>query len=421
MLDEFQGVGLTFREASISLRERVAYNETSAKLFLRKLKDILGLEEALLISTCNRTEIYFSSEEKRATEVLKLLAIDRDLNSPEVINSFRVYEEPVKQLFRVALGLDAQVLGDLQIINQVKTAYQWSADEQMAGPGLHRLMHTIFFANKRVVQETAFRDGTASMASVAVGLIEKITDQVADPKILIVGLGEIGLNILENLSDAYSDVTLMNRTGAKAEKFARLHGHRAAPYMALSDEVNRADVILCAARVEAPIIWSAHVHDSLTTKLMIDLSVPRSVDQKVEDKNGVLLYTTDDLREMSEETLRRRESAIPEVTAIMEECLKDFGQWAAETEVSPTIQLLKQRLEEIRKEEIDRALKNVTPEASALLEDVTKRMIQKVIKLPVLQLKAACKRGEAENLVDVLHNLFNLEEDSKKQAAENRK
>lgn len=409
-MEGFKALGLSYKNAPIEVREKVAFNEMEAGQFLTKLKETFSLEEALLISTCNRTELYYTSQDKLDTQIIQLIASFKAFASDQLTSFFNFYdnEDAAKHLFSVSLGLESQVLGDIQISNQVKRAYQQSADLNLAGPHLHRLMHTIFYANKRVVQETRLQDGTASVASVAVDLIKGFVRNIEHPRIALVGLGEIGQNVLENLNSEEAEITLVNRTKSKADKLADGKNIAVCDYSELSRTINENDVIISAVSTPSPIISASDFSSEVVHKLLIDLSVPRSMDHDLENVPGLSLYNVDQLTEKTLKARKRREKAIPDARKIIEEELSGFSAWKSEMGVSPTIQRLKNTLDQIRKEELARH-KKLSEKEMELLEVVTKSMIQKVIKLPVLQLKAACKRGEAETLVGVLNDLFNLE------------
>ena len=300
----------------------------------------------------------------------------------------------------------------MQISNQVKHAYQWAADLGLAGPFLHRLMHTIFFTSKRVVQETHFRDGAASASYAAVELVEELTADLSQPKVLVVGLGEIGTDVCKNLADGkFSDVTLMNRTAEKAQKLVQSHRVKVADFANLPQEIQRADVIISSVAKAKPLITKDMVESMnlLSYKYFIDLAVPRSVEVSVEEIPGAVVYNIDHIRNRATAALQKRVAAIPQVERIVTETLEEFHDWSKEMSVSPTIHKLKNALEQIRQEEIARHLKGLTDEELERMDRVTKSIMQKIIKLPVLQLKAACKRGEAETLIDVLNDLFDLE------------
>jgi glutamyl-tRNA reductase len=272
-------------------------------------------------------------------------------------------------------------------------------------------MHTIFFSNKKVAQETSFRDGAASTSYAAVALTEELTQNINTPKVLILGLGEIGIDVCENMAEKPFEITVLNRTKAKAEKVARGRNFRMADFENFEEEIKRADVVISSVMIDKPLITKELINKIgiLTFKYFIDLSVPRSVEDNVEDIAGALVYNIDSLRERADEALRIRMASIPDVERIIEEAIVGFDDWSKEMVVSPTINKLKNALEQIRKEEISRHLKNLSAEEADRIEKITMGIVQKIMKSPVLNLKAACKRGDADQLVDVINELFDLE------------
>lgn len=412
MHQQLKALCLTHHKASVEVRERFALSESATKDFLLYLKDIFQIQEALVVSTCNRTEIYYCHEENLAPQILQALVAfkgDTSLNSFAHLFEVLDYQGSVQHLFEVSLGLDSQILGDLQISNQIKKAYQWSADLQMAGAFLHRLLHSIFFTHKRVSQETAFRDGAASTSYAAVELLQEIAFHYQNPKILVLGVGEIGKDVCRNLQGKYSDVVILNRSKEKAEALAQECGFLTKEWQNLWQEIAEADIIISS--VAASIVSKKEVEklNLLSHKYFIDLSVPRSIAPDVEELPGSIVYDIDHLQNKTQETLERRQAEVPAVEAIMRASIADFEDWAKEMEISPTIQKLKNALEQIRKEELSKYSKKISEQEIELLDKVTGNLIQKIMKIPVLQLKAACKRGEAETLVDVLNDLFDLE------------
>ena len=419
MQNLLKALSLSYRTAPLAIREAFALNQDEAKTFLLKLRDFFGIQEAIVVSTCNRTEVYYVAENSLSNQIIKLLVTEKSLgNSAEFLDYFHVLDQQtdaVQHLFEVATGLHSKVVGDLQIPNQIKHAYQWSADVEMAGPFLHRLMHTIFFANKRVAQETNFRDGAASVSYAAVALTEEITRTLNRPKVLIMGLGEIGADVCKNLADKdFADITITNRTRSRAESIAIGHNFRVADFDNIENEIANADIIIASVRTDNPMITKEMVAgmEILSFKSFIDLSVPRCVAEDVEELTGVLVYNIDTLRQRADEALQQRLKAIPHVKQVIAEAIVGFEDWSKEMVVSPTINKLKNVLEQIRKEEVARHLKGLSNEESEKIEKITMGIVQKIMKLPVIQLKAACKRGEAEQLIDVLNDLFDLEKQS---------
>lgn len=410
----FQVISLTYHKAPLTVREKIALSEEEAKAFMIRVREFFDVSDLLVVSTCNRTEVYVNSHQALTEELVKLLLIFKGIaNTQDYLQYFEFYEEgdlPARHLFEVAAGLHSQVVGDMQVPNQIKRAYQASADLQLAGPYLHRLMHTIFFANKRVALETEFRDGAASVSYAAVDLALSLAHQ---PKVLVVGVGEIGQDVCRNLANKESaEIRIANRTRKRAEEVAAETGAQVVDWEDLDSAVAQADVVISTVTRSEPLFTRERIArlGSLNRyKYFIDLSVPRSVDPQVEELSGVVLYDIDAIRARTDQALEQRLAAIPAVRSIIDASIAEFNDWSKEMIVSPTINKLKSALEQIRREELSRYMKGLSESELAIVEKVTSSMMQKIIKLPVLQLKAACKRGEAETLIDVLNDLFNLE------------
>jgi glutamyl-tRNA reductase len=419
MGEQFKALILTYKSVPVEIREQVSLNEEGVKALLRFLRDYTTVSDALIISTCNRTEVYYYSPGDLTKEILQGLKLVKHI--PDGFERHFIslgHHDAVRHLFEVSIGLDAQIIGDLQISGQVKNAYQWSADENMAGPFLHRIMHTIFFVNKRVVQETSFRDGAASISYATKELVDDLTGQYADPKILVLGVGEIGQDVVRNfVGSRITNITILNRTIEKAEKLARESGAKFGGLSDLNKVLTEADVIICSVSGQHPLI-SKSIVESLNTsihKFFIDLSIPRSIDPLIEEIPGVILYNMDDIREKTNEALEKRKGSIAKVREIISEAICEFNDWSKEMVVSPTIQKLKNALEQIRREELARFVKNSTPDEAAKMEEMSRALMQKILKYPVLHLKAACKRGDPESLSELLLHLFNVEKvDEKK-------
>jgi len=417
MTQNFKALVLTYKTAPVEVREQVSLNEEGSKKLLAFIRDYATTNDVLVVSTCNRTEVYYLAEQDYSEVIFKGLEIIKGIEG-----GYRTHfkqlsgQEAVQHLFEVAMGLDAQVIGDLQISGQVKRAYQWTADENMAGPFLHRLLHTIFFANKRVVQETSFRDGAASISYAAKELAEDLVAGIREPRVLVLGVGEIGQDVCLNLMGTRGKVKILNRTIEKAQTLAQRCGFEYGGMDELEVELGRSDVVISSISSQQPLITPEMVSrlDIHSHKYFIDLSMPRSVASDVEEIPGTVLYNLDDIREKTDVALERRKASIPKVQAIIEQAKAEFEDWSKEMIVSPTIQKLKNTLEQIRKEELARFLKNARPEEVEKLEEMSRSLMQKILKYPVLQLKAACKRGDAESLTEILNDLFNLENQHEK-------
>lgn len=413
---KFRALSLSHKTAPVQIRELISLDEAAIQRILVKLKDFFSLTDALVISTCNRTEVYYGHELDLSTEIIKLLGLEKGIG--DVVNYLDYFEvfnqdvEAIQHLFRVSMGLEAQVIGDIQIANQIKRAYQTAADLQLAGPFLHRLMHTIFFTNKRVVQETSFRDGAASLSYATIELIESLTANTFQPRILLIGVGEIGEDVAKNMVYLpQAQVKITNRTRSKAEEIGVPLGFEVVDFENCREAMEEADVIVCSIMKNEPFITKDLVKQFQiqSYKLLIDLSVPRSIETSVEDVPGVILYNVDNIRSKTSEALEKRLASIPAVESIIDQSIAEFYDWKKEMMVSPTINKLKQSLEQIRQEELSRFLKNVGEKEFDLIDKITKSMMQKILKVPVVQLRAACKRDEAEEMIEIITDLFDLE------------
>lgn len=416
MHTQFRVISLSHKSAPVQIRELISLEEQAIQRLLIKLKEFFTIADALVLSTCNRTEIYYSHEQDLSKELVKLLGLERGLaDAIDYLAYFQVIheeKEAVRHLFRVALGLEAQVVGDIQISNQVKRAYQTASDLDMAGPFLHRLLHTIFFTNKRVVQETAFRDGAASLSYATIELIEGLTQNIFQPRILLIGVGEIGEDVARNMVHLpNASIQITNRTLSKAEEIGLPLGFEVIPFDQCLDAIKDADVIVSSVRTTEPFITKALVQELHipSYKLFVDLSVPRSIETSIEEVPGVVLYNVDNIRSKATAALENRLNAIPAVESILEESIEEFQGWKKEMLVSPTIHKLKQSLEQIRQEELGRYLKQLDEKDYQLIDKITKSMVQKILKVPVVQLRAACQRDQATEMIDLITDLFDLE------------
>jgi glutamyl-tRNA reductase len=416
MWNNFKAVSLSHRKAPVAVRERMYLGDDLCRMLPARMQELLGLDEVLVLSTCNRTEVYYLSDEDMSTEIVKVLCIEKGLLAGEDLSPyFEVIADndvAVRHLFEVSLGLQSSVVGDLQISNQVKKAYSNSVDAKLAGPFLHRLMHTIFHANKRVQQETPWRDGAASVSYAAAELVQELVAQHESPSALVAGLGEMGRDVALHLAGGrVSRLGLSNRTRQVADDLAQHLGASPEHFGDLAECLRRYDVIVFAASVEEPAILPSHLEgkDRFRQRYFIDLSVPRGIHPDVAKVPGVVVYTIDEIQSQANGVLEKRLSAVPQVQAIISHEMEGFAAWCREFAISPVIQKFKDALEAIRQEELARHLKHADAKQVELVEKVTLSMMNKIVKLPVLQLKAACQRGEEAALIGVLNDLFDLE------------
>ena len=414
MQKSFKFIGLSYKQAPVEVRELLSLGESDVSELLQSVHETLNPSELFIISTCNRTEIYYASEKSLSKEIIALLAMNRGLEKSDSFYEYfdikEGWQEATRQLFRVALGLEAQVIGDLQIINQIKRAYQQAADLDTIGPFLHRVLHTIFYTNKKVVQETAFRDGAASVSYATAEMVNTFSESFQEPKALLIGLGEIGTDVAKHLAEGNIELSVSNRSKERADFLVEDYGVKRIEFKEVKESLNNFDLIISSIPVKDFLKVEDFASDHKAIQFIFDLSMPRSVEPELNDLNGIHVYNIDEINNKTSKAVEKRLKSIPQVENIMDEALNDVFNWTQEMEVSPTIKKLKSALEDIRQEEIKKHLKNANPELEAFADKFSKSITQKIMKLPVLQLKAACKKGEAETLIDVLNDLFNLEE-----------
>ena len=279
----------------------------------------------------------------------------------------------------------------------------------MAGPFMHRLMHTIFHANKRVAQESCFKDCHASVTQVAKKLVQQLLPD-HDSKILILGTGKIGEGLCRKLSKMGYDVSVSNRTEEKSLVLATELDLKPIPFQEVHLLLNEVQLVISALTVDKPFLTKSSINSIgfSTHKHFIDLSVPRSIAPELTDNPNITLLNMEDVNDEISSTIQKRRNEVPQVEAIIHNELLGFLHWTKELKVLSTIHRMKEALEKIRREEIARRLKDIDFKENDLINEITKSIVNKVIKLPVLKLKLACKRGEDENMVQVLNEIFSI-------------
>lgn len=417
MQNQFKVLTLSYKQAPIAIREAVSLNEIGCRNLLDKIREFTDAQDVLVLSTCNRTEVYYAAAQDLSQAMTKLIAMEKGFIATKEISAYfqsiTEHQQAVQHLFYVSLGLESQVVGDMQILNQVKKAYQWSADANMAGPFLHRLMHTVFATNKQVFNQTAFFDGAASVSYATVELVEELTRGMANPRVLMIGVGEIGANVCDNFGKSkIKHITIANRTHHKALELAQKTSARAIYWENVWQEMAQADVVISSVPGDCFFIAKAQVEQmgANAPRFFVDLSMPRSIDAEIETLPSARVYNVDNIRNRATEALAMRLAAIPEVKQLIAQQMAEFTAWTREMAMSPALQQFKSRLEEIRQHELARYTKKLGDSEKELVEAITKNILNKIVKLPALELKAACQRGESETLLEGLSALFNLEE-----------
>jgi glutamyl-tRNA reductase len=417
-------VGLSHKTAPVELRERLDFQARGLDLALKALagRDTLG--EAAVVSTCNRAEVYVACEDLAGARadlrqfVADFHGLDRAAVAPHLYDVADM--EAARHLFRVAAGLDSLVVGEPQILGQVKEAHTAAAEARTAGPLLNRLFHSSFAVGKRVRTETGLGSGAVSISYAAVALAKKIFRDLKGLSVLVIGAGEMGkLTAIHMKSQGVRHVTIVSRTMAHAARTAEsIGGATAAHWDDLDDAIGNADMIITATGAAAPILTKARVDAVMRPRpnrplFIIDIAMPRDVEAAAGEIEQVFLYNIDDLQATVRENLARRASEVARADSIVEDELDKFGGWYRSRGAIPTVVALRQRFEAIRVAELERLdhkLASLPPEARARVDEITHLIVEKLLLGPTEQLKAL---GDAETVgaySEALTRLFGLAE-----------
>jgi glutamyl-tRNA reductase len=407
----FYAVGLSYKKADAEIRGKFSLDE-KAKTSLMHQAKADGLESLIVTSTCNRTEIYGFAQ--HPFQLIKLLCE----NSQGTVEDFQkvafVYknQEAISHMFRVGTGLDSQILGDFEIISQLKSAFVLSKKHDLANAFLERLVNAVIQASKKIKTETEISSGATSVSFAAVQYIFKNVPDINSKNILLFGMGKIGRNTCENLvkHTKHQQITLINRTKDKAEKIAKKLNVIVKEYAELQLELQKADVVVVATGAQNPTIDKA-ILNLKKPLLILDLSIPKNVHENVTHTEGVLLVHMDQLAEMTDETLENRKKHIPAAEAIIEEIKEEFIAWTKQRKFAPTIHALKAKLNAIKEGELNVQRKKIANFDEEQAELISARIIQKITNHFANHLK------EDETVVDEsiewIEKVFQLETLSK--------
>jgi glutamyl-tRNA reductase len=425
-------VGISYRTAPVELRERLDFQARGVTEALRALAERGSAREAVVVSTCNRAELYVACDEAAATRQ-DLVHFVGDFNgvAPAEIAP-HLYEvidlDVARHLFRVAAGLDSLVMGEPQILGQVKDAHTSATEARTAGPVLNRLFHASFAAGKRVRTETGLGSGAVSVSYAAVALARKIFGDLSGRNVVVIGAGEMGtLTAMHMKSQAVQHVTIVSRTMAHAARTAEaIGGASAAPWEELDAVLGASDIVITATGAAAPILTKAHIEAVMRPRrnrplFIIDIAMPRDVEAAAGEIEQVFLYNIDDLQTTVRENLARRASEVVRAETIVNEEVNKFGAWFRSRAAIPTIVALRERFEAIRRAELERLdfkLSSLPPEARARVDEITHLLIEKLLMTPTEQLKSLSDADTVGAYSEALTRLFGLAEPEERRNVE---
>ncbi|MEQ1525876.1 MAG: glutamyl-tRNA reductase [Gallionella sp.] len=410
--------GLNHQTAPLNVREQVAFNVDGMENALRDLVDKGGAKEAAILSTCNRMELYCNAEQPE--QAIDWLAQYHNMPRTEIEPYLYTLprEMAVKHSFRVASGLDSMVLGEPQILGQMKQAVRQAEQAGTMGFLLHKLFQRTFSVAKDVRTQTEIGANLVSMAAAAVKLAERIFPSISEQKVLFIGAGEmIELNAVYFAAKTPKHITVANRTLERAEALAqRFNGH-AITLTDLPEQLALHDIIVTCTASQLPILGKGMVERALKARkhrplFIVDLAVPRDVEAEVAELDDVFLYTVDDIAEVVKDGLDARQGAVKEAEVIIDSGVVDFIHWMESREVVPTIRSLRDHAERNRRQELEKALrllaKGENPEK--ILEAMSNGLTNKFLHAPTHALNQV-HSGDREKFLDVIHRMYHVNSD----------
>lgn len=404
----FYTIGLSYKKADAAIRGHFSLTE-EGKLNLLKQAKAEGMEGMLVTSTCNRTEIYGFAQ--HPFQLIKLLCEHTHGTVEEFEKVAYVYKnkEAVSHLFRVGTGLDSQILGDFEIISQLRNGFITSKNLGVANPFLERLVNAVIQASKRIKNETEISSGATSVSFASVQYIMREVENVSEKSILLFGTGKIGRNTCENLvkHTKNNHITLINRTKDKAEKIAGKFNLRVKDYADLQTEIRNTDILIVATGAQNPTVSKEIIHTNKEI-LILDLSIPKNVADDVTELENVKLLHLDHLAQMTDETLERRRQFIPKAKEIITEVEGEFNKWLETRKFAPTIKALKKKLKTMKDAELDFQRKKIANFNDEQAEIISNRIIQKIMNHFANHLKD--DSNTTDESLELIQKVFQLED-----------
>ena len=414
-------VGISHRTAPVEVRERMNIQESRLTAALSDLMSRQGIREALILSTCNRVDLAASAEEGAEVELLLrgfLAEYHRhDISAYDRYLYWLRGRDVVHHLFRVAASLDSMVLGEPQILGQLKQAYRAAREAGALGGTLHEITEQALAVGRRVRRETALGTTAVSVSYAAVELARKIFGSLEGKTIFVLGAGKMSELAARHLvSSGASSILVANRTQSRAEELARAFGGVAVPFEHLFDHLGRADIVISSTGSPHPLIFREHAARLLAARkgrpmFFVDIGVPRDIDAAVNELDNAFLYDIDDLEQVVAANRKQREREAAWAEEIVVEEVQRMMRRLASKELAPTIVALEQRLERIRAAEIDRfrgKLGALSDEQRQAVEALTRGILNKILHGPITELKSGVDGPEQSAMVQLIKRIFGV-------------
>jgi len=408
--------GVSHTTAPIEVREKLCFRPQEAVRALARLREDRLIREGVMLSTCNRTEIYAVEETDEALTRIESLLSERLGEEADRFVYVRRDREATSHLFAVAAGLDSMILGEAQIHGQVRDA--WEECRSESGPILNRMFQTALLAASRAREETGIGRGAASVSSAAVQLAKKIFGGLAGRRAMILGAGDVAEIALECLLNEGVRVAIVaNRTHERAVSVAERHGATALHYDECWQSLRDVDLLICSTASPVPVVTVARVRDSIEARgdrplCVLDIALPRDVEAAVGDIDNVFLYDLDDLRAAAAANLEQREEDVPAAREIIAVEVQKFWDWVAGLAAVPVVREFRDEMDKLRSAELAAALRRIgplSPEQADAIEQFSKSLMNKFLHEPSVRLKAAAANGRGLGVVDAARYLFALE------------
>ena len=410
-------VGVSHHGAPLDVRERLAYRTSEVQGLLDRLRAATEVREAVLLSTCNRTELYVVEGEQPAVPAIWSLYAERLGSDASGFGYVRRDRDAIAHLFRVVSGMDSMVVGEAQIHGQVRDA--WETSRASSGAVLNRLFQSALLVGGRVRSETALGHGAMSVSSAAVQLAKKIFGSLVGKRAMVLGAGEMAELALASLqSEGVRAAVVANRTFERAQALAGLYGATAVRYEEAWTALADVDVLLCSTASPHVVVGADRVRDGLERRgdrplCILDIAVPRDVDPAVAEMDNVFLYDLDDLRAVVSASVERRHRELPAAEQVIAEEVEKYWQWVAGLAAVPVVTQFRDEMNRVRERELAAAMRrlgDLTPEQRAAVEHFSQSLMNKFLHEPTVRLRAAAANGRGLGVVDAARYLFGLDE-----------
>jgi len=410
---QFVVVGISHWNAPLDIREKYSISQERQLEIYKEAKNN-GVEYLSLLSTCNRTQFFARTKDIDAVIAffIKMTGTDEEMFHRYAF--VRKGHEAVDHLFELCMGLDSMILGDLQIINQVKASVKAAGKLDLIDFYMHRLMQYVLQCYKSVVTDTEINSGPASIAHAAVLYVKERIPDLSNKNMLLFGMGDIGETTLKNLYENYKTgpITIINRTRAKADKLAlRMNNLRVSDISDLGEEVKKADIVIVATGAQQATLKAEHLNGNDRPKVLLDLSIPRNIDVAIGDMQGVDLVEMDELSSIQDSTLSMRKKNIPKVRTIINLHRYEFYDWLKMRELSPVISNLRNKLHGIREAEVQQQQFRLSAEELQKADVLSKSVVNKIVNQTIEYLKSRYRNDE--EIVDIVNGMFHLQDPKK--------